>query len=158
MLLIVLALCFSSAAHADDIGQSGASVRTLLDYALNQTGATYRRGGANPETGFDCSGFVRYVFDHVEGLSLPHNSRAMSLIGDRIRLADLRPGDLVFFRIVRHRISHVGIYLGNNQFIHAASTRTGSVMVSNLTEGYWARHFSIARRIFFPAESPNLLP
>ncbi|HQT25724.1 MAG TPA: C40 family peptidase [Burkholderiales bacterium] len=159
VLLIIFALFLSSAAYADetDAGQAlpalsvlkslPDSVKNLLGYALSQTGASYRRGGASPDTGFDCSGFVRYVFDHVEGLSLPHSSRAMSLIGSRIRLVDLKPGDLVFFRIVRHRISHVGIYLGNNQFIHAASSRTGSVMISDLTEGYWARRFSVARRV-----------
>ena len=152
ILLIILALFFSSAAHADDTGQQGTSVRALLDYALNQTGAAYRGGGTNPSSGFDCSGFVRYVFDHVEGLSLPHSSRAMSLIGRRISFADLKPGDLVFFRTVRNRISHVGIYLGDNQFIHATSTRTGSVMVSDITESYWAKHLSLARRIIFPDE------
>lgn len=167
VLLIVFALIFSSAVHADDAGTGAsdadflkslpASVKNLLDYAMSQTGATYRRGGTNPESGFDCSGFVRYVFDHVEGLSLPHSSRAMSLIGSRIALADLKPGDLVFFRIFRHGISHVGIYLGNNQFIHAASTTTGSVMVSDLTESYWARHFSLARRVLSPdEEKPDL--
>ncbi len=153
ILFIILTLLFSSAVHADDSGQESTSIRALLDYALNQTGAAYRGGGTNPSSGFDCSGFVRYVFDHVEGLSLPHSSRAMSLIGQRISLADLKPGDLVFFRTVRNRISHVGIYLGGNQFIHAASTRTGSVMVSDLTESYWSKHLSLARRIIFPAEA-----
>ncbi len=159
LLLLIFALFLSSAACADetDAGQAlpglsvlnnlPDSVKNLLGYALSQAGASYRMGGTNPGTGFDCSGFVRYVFDHVEGLSLPHSSKAMSLIGSRIKLADLKPGDLVFFRIVRHRISHVGIYLGNNQFIHAASTRTGSVMISDLTEGYWAKHLSLARRV-----------
>jgi cell wall-associated NlpC family hydrolase len=169
-LLIIFALFFSFAVQAADqtdgtrsavpadAGESmlttlPAAVRNLLGYAESQAGVAYRRGGADPEKGFDCSGFVRYVFDHVEGLDLPHSSRAMSLIGSRIKLAELKPGDLVFFRIMRHNISHVGIYLGNNRFIHAASTRTGSVMISDLTEGYWARRFTLARRIEPPAES-----
>ncbi|NNM83044.1 MAG: C40 family peptidase [Burkholderiales bacterium] len=128
------------------------AVHNLLSFAESQMGAAYRRGGISQESGFDCSGFVSYVFDHVEGISLPHNARAMSMIGSRIRVADLKPGDLVFFRIMRSGISHVGIYLGDNRFIHAASTQTGSVMISDLTESYWARHLAAARRMIAPGE------
>ena len=167
VLLFVFALLFSGAVQADDAGQTYAaegeallkglpdSVRGLLGYAVSQAGVAYRRGGASPEAGFDCSGFVRYVFDHVEGLSLPHSSKAMSLIGNRIKLAELKPGDLVFFRIMRHGISHVGIYLGDNRFIHAASTSTGSVVISDLAESYWARRLTLARRIVLPAETSS---
>lgn len=150
-LIFVVSLAFCGTAHADpsefilkDLPQS---VGNLIDYAVSQTGAAYHWGGTSPEAGFDCSGFVRYVFDHVEGLDLPHSSRAMSLVGSRIRQANLKPGDLVFFRIFRHRISHVGIYLGNNRFIHAASTSTGEVQISDLADGYWARRFTMARRV-----------
>ena len=165
VLLLIFALLFSGAVQAGDAGQTYAaegeallrglpdSVRGLLDYAVSQAGVVYRRGGTSPEAGFDCSGFVRYVFDHVEGLPLPHSSKAMSLIGSRVKLAELKPGDLVFFRIMRHGISHVGIYLGDNRFIHAASTRTGSVVISDLAESYWARRLALARRIVLPAEN-----
>jgi len=167
VLLFVFALLFSGAVQADDAGQTYAaegeallkglpdSVRNLLGYAVSQAGVAYRRGGTSPEAGFDCSGFVRYVFDHVEGLSLPHSAKAMSLIGNRIKLAELKPGDLVFFRIMRHGISHVGIYLGDNRFIHAASTSTGSVVISDLAESYWARRLTLARRIVLPAETSS---
>lgn len=127
-------------------------VQNLLQYALNQDGVSYRKGGTSPEVGFDCSGFVRYVFDHIEGVTLPHSAHALSQIGNRIKVTELLPGDLVFFRFMRNTISHVGIYLGNDQFIHASSTRTGSVMVSNLTDSYWAKHFTLARRLDMPAE------
>ncbi len=123
-----------------------ASVMNLLNYARNLEGALYKRGGNNPVSGFDCSGFVHYVFDRAEGVIIPHSSVALSKIGEYIRRRELHPGDLVFFSFM-HSISHVGIYLGNDQFIHASSTQTGSVMVSSLNDGYWAKHFTLARRI-----------
>ena len=126
------------------------SVQNLLHYALNFEGISYIKGGASPDRGFDCSGFVRYVFGRAEGVTLPHSSNALSRVGDHIRMSELLPGDLVFFSFM-NTISHVGIYLGNNQFIHASSTQTGSVMVSNLNDGYWSKHFTLARRVELPA-------
>ncbi|MFA6920414.1 MAG: C40 family peptidase [Gallionella sp.] len=125
------------------------SVQNLLHYALNFEGISYNKGGTSPASGFDCSGFVRYVFDRVEGVTLPHSSNALSQVGNHIRMSELLPGDLVFFSFM-HTISHVGIYLGNDQFIHASSTRTGSVMVSNLNDSYWSKHFTLARRVEAP--------
>lgn len=119
----------------------------LLAYALSNEGAPYRKGGNNPDTGFDCSGFVRYVFRNVEGVALPHGSDVLSKIGQHIETTNLLPGDLVFFRILHHAISHVGIYLGKGEFIHASSSKTGSVIVSSLSESYWSKHFTLARRI-----------
>lgn len=119
----------------------------LLQYAVDQDGTPYRKGGISPEHGFDCSGFVRYVFEHVEGVALPHSARALSLLGEKIGKADLQPGDLVFFRIMRHTISHVGIYLGDNRFIHASSRRSGGVRISDLADSYWAKRFTLARRL-----------
>ncbi len=137
---------------------SGALHR-LLPFALSQEGIAYQKGGTSPESGFDCSGFVRYVFDRAGGLSLPHGASAISKLGDRINLAELRPGDLVFFHFMRNTISHVGIYLGNNQFIHASSSRTGDVMVSNLDDHFWSRHFTLARRLVMPDKPAlGLLP
>jgi len=128
------------------------AINNLLQYAVSHEGVAYRRGGNSPESGFDCSGFVSYVFDHVEGVTLPHSAQAISRIGTRIKMTELLPGDLVFFRLMRNTISHVGIYLGNNQFIHASSTNTGSVMVSSLSDNYWAKHFTLARRLDVPAD------
>ena len=111
------------------------ATQSLLQLALDQIGVSYRRGGISPETGFDCSGFVRYVFDQAVGVMLPHSARAISEAGKHIKLTELHPGDLVFFHFKHRTVSHVGIYLGNNQFIHDASNRTGGVRISNLT-GY----------------------
>ena len=120
-------------------------VQNLLQYALSHEGISYHKGGTNPESGFDCSGFVSYVFDQAVGVVLPHSARAISQVGKYIQLTELHPGDLVFFHFKYRTVSHVGIYLGNNQFIHDASNRTGGVRISNLT-GYWAKHFEFARR------------
>ena len=131
------------------------AIQNLLQYALNQDGVSYHWGGTSPENGFDCSGFVRNVFDHVEGVLLPHSARALSMIGNRIKMTELQPGDLVFFRLIRRTVSHVGIYLGNNRFIHASSILTGGVKISSLTDGYWAKHFALARRLDLPDEQPS---
>jgi cell wall-associated NlpC family hydrolase len=123
------------------------SIQNLLSYARNYEGVPYRRGGTTPGTGFDCSGFVRYVFDRAEGISLPHHSGSISQVGNPVALDELKPGDLVFFYLLQKTVSHVGIYLGNDQFIHASSNRSGSVVVSSLKENYWAKHYISARRV-----------
>lgn len=174
IIIIVFAILFSNGARAEEhtdalppsapigieqvvLKSAPDPIQNLLQYALSYEGVSYRRGGTSPESGFDCSGFVRHVFDHVEGVTLPHSAHALSQIGNRIKTTELLPGDLVFFRFMRNTISHVGIYLGNNQFIHASSTRTGSVMVSNLTDGYWAKHFALVRRLETSAEQTSNL-
>lgn len=139
------------AAPASTFSKLPEAMQEVLQYAVSLSGASYRRGGVSPDSGFDCSGYVRYVFGQVAGLTLPHSSMAISLIGDHIAKSELRPGDLVFFRTVRKTISHVGIYLGNNHFIHATSTRTGIVEVSDLRDSYWTKHFSAARRLDLPS-------
>jgi cell wall-associated NlpC family hydrolase len=123
------------------------AIQNLLNYAITYQGAAYRRGGSNPETGFDCSGFVRYVFDNAEGITLPHSSNGISHVGDPVTLDELKPGDLVFFYLLQKTVSHVGIYLGNSQFIHSSSSRNGSVVISSLNENYWAKHYFSARRV-----------
>jgi cell wall-associated NlpC family hydrolase len=123
------------------------SIQNLLDYARNYQGVPYRRGGTSPGTGFDCSGFVRFVFDRAEGISLPHHAGSISQVGSPVVLDELKPGDLVFFYLLQKTVSHVGIYLGNDQFIHASSNRSGSVVVSSLKENYWAKHYISARRV-----------
>ncbi len=160
LLLSCSALAAGQAATSADIVTSNpmlantlpGAIQNLLNYAVSYEGASYVRGGTNPDKGFDCSGFVRYVFDRTEGIELPHSAKALSQIGSRIKMAEILPGDLVFFRTLRNRISHVGIYLGNGEFIHASSTQSGSVMISNLKDRYWVRHFSLARRLEVPEE------
>jgi len=118
---------------------------TLVEFALQLRDIRYRRGGRMPATGFDCSGFVHYVFANVLGLDLPSDSASQFSSGERVARADMQAGDLVFFRIHGKRVSHVGIYLGDGQFIHAPTTGQ-SVKVNNLAENYWARRFAGARR------------
>lgn len=128
------------------VNRAGDGVQKLLDGALELVGIRYRRGGSNAETGFDCSGFVGYVFRERLGLDLPRTSREISRVGEEVTRADLEPGDLVFFKTMRQAFSHVGIYLGNNQFVHAP--RTGqAVRVEDMRSSYWARRYNGARRI-----------
>jgi cell wall-associated NlpC family hydrolase len=121
-------------------------VQATLDQALEYLGIRYKRGGESPETGFDCSGFVRHVYNETLGLVLPHNARAISQTGARVEKAELQPGDLVFFNTMRKAFSHVGIYLGDNQFVHAP--RSGArVRVEDMSDTYWARRYNGARRV-----------
>lgn len=119
----------------------------LTLYALSLNGTAYRFGGSDPDKGLDCSGFVGHVFREVAGIDLPRSAQAISQLGRKIGINELKPGDLVFFNTLRRAFSHVGIYLGNQQFIHATSSRTGEVLISSLRETYWARRFDGARRI-----------
>ncbi|MFM8758859.1 MAG: C40 family peptidase, partial [Methylophilaceae bacterium] len=109
-------------------------------------GVIYSWGGRTPEGGLDCSGFVRFVFQQATNLTLPHGARALSQMGTHVSSNDLQPGDLVFFNTLKSSFSHVGIYIGDNRFIH--SPRTGrEVVITDMTEKYWAKRFNGARRI-----------
>lgn len=118
----------------------------LVALAMKLRDVPYVRGGHSPTTGFDCSGFVRYVFAHAIGLRLPANSAGQFLAGIKVKRDDMQPGDLVFFHTGgRKRISHVGIYLDNGRFIHSPSAGK-SVEVSSLADAYWSKRFAGARR------------
>ena len=122
------------------------AAQTVIDRALALIGVRYRRGGGDPQSGFDCSGFVEHVYREALGLLLPRNAGDMSKTGTSVAKDALEPGDLVFFRGVRNAITHVGIYLGADQFVHAP--RPGqAVKVADLRENYWARHYYGARRV-----------
>lgn len=125
------------------IGDAGAEV---VFRALSLLGVNYRFGGNTPETGLDCSGLVRLVFSDALGLPLPRRSEEISRVGPAVPSAELQPGDLVFFNTLRRAFSHVGIYIGNNQFVHAPSTG-GAIRVENLRADYWSRRFDGARRL-----------
>ena len=127
--------------------ESAEKSQDLLLYALSLNGTAYKYGGSNETNGFDCSGFVVHVFRQVAGLALPRTARAMSQNGAQINKTELKPGDLVFFNTLRRAFSHVGIYLGDNRFIHASSSARGDVMVSDLTQQYWSKRFNGARRL-----------
>lgn len=119
--------------------------RLLVDFAMTLRDIRYRRGGRSPHSGFDCSGFVHYVFAQVLGVDLPENSAAQFADSQTIGRDDLQAGDLVFFRTRGKRISHVGIYLGAGRFIHSP-TSGERVRVDRLSEHYWAHRFAGARR------------
>ena len=118
----------------------------IVDRALGLIGIRYHRGGDSPVAGFDCSGFVGNVFREGLGLVLPRSSHELSETGTVVSKDELAPGDLVFFKTMRHAFSHVGIYLGDHLFIHAP--RTGEVVgVADIRDSYWAKRYNGARRI-----------
>ena len=120
--------------------------REVTMQALSFLGVNYKWGSSNPERGFDCSGLVSRVFQQVAGIVLPRNSASMSKVGDKIDKSDLQPGDLVFFNTRRKPNSHVGIYIGDEQFVHAPS-RGGEVEIADMQESYWKKRFNGARRL-----------
>jgi cell wall-associated NlpC family hydrolase len=119
----------------------------LVMKAMNFLGVRYRRGGNSAEQGFDCSGFTRYVFEHSVGLALPRRAKDQAQGAGLLSVArsELKPGDLVFFNTMRRAFSHVGIYIGEGQFIHAPKPG-GEVRIEDLRSAYWARRFDGARR------------
>ena len=112
----------------------------VVGYAKRFVGVRYVYGGSTPRSGFDCSGFVRYVYAHF-GISLPHSSYAQFNDGRRVARGSLRPGDLVFF----DGLGHVGMYVGNGRFIHAPHSGT-RVRIEKLA-GWYSSRFDGARRI-----------
>jgi cell wall-associated NlpC family hydrolase len=116
----------------------------LLDTALSYRGVPYRNGGSDP-TGFDCSGFVQWVFAQ-HGVRLPRAVEDQYRLGSAIDRDAVQPGDLVFFETVSRGASHVGIALGGNQFVHAPSSR-GVVRVESYTITFWKERFVGARRV-----------
>jgi cell wall-associated NlpC family hydrolase len=122
------------------------TAQEIILHAISQTGVKYKYGGITPDSGFDCSGFVRYVFQQAANLTLPHGARAISQVGTKISKDELQPGDLVFFNTLRSVTSHVGIYVGNNRFIHSPSAG-GTISVTDMNDAYWAKRFTGARHI-----------
>ena len=127
--------------------------------AMNFLGVRYRRGGNSAETGFDCSGFTRHVFEMSSGLVLPRRTDEQAAAPGfvAVKREDLRPGDLVFFNTLKHTFSHVGIYIGENRFIHAP--RTGQVVrTEDMSFAYWAKRFTGARRVDTAATADKAVP
>ncbi len=141
--IVVLSGC-SSDPKVSPIAESNSPV---VNYALSLQGTPYHYGKSSPEEGFDCSGFVKHVYQH-QGISLPRTTQEMaqSLTLTQVPRSDLHAGDLVFFNTNGKPFSHVGIYINNDDFIHAPSQRTGKVLVSSLKNRYWGNRFSCARR------------
>jgi len=127
----------------------------LALYALSLIGVDYKFGGDTPDSGLDCSGLVRYVFQEVTGVTLPRTAKELSRLGSKVDAADLKPGDLVFFNTRKFAFSHVGIFLGDGRFIHAPS-RGHEVEIVTLDGPYWKRRFDGARRLM--GVVPSLIP
>lgn len=124
----------------------GDTASNLVGHAMGFLGVPYRRGGNSAETGFDCSGFVRNVYEQTVGLVLPRRASEQAQATQSIDREDLQPGDLVFFNTMRRAFSHVGIYVGDGKFIHAP--RSGArVRVEDMREAYWRKRFNGARRV-----------
>jgi cell wall-associated NlpC family hydrolase len=130
--------------------QVEAKASELVGNALGLLGVPYKRGGSNASTGFDCSGFVRSIYQQTAGLLLPRSADQQAAVTEKIDRQDLQPGDLVFFNTMRRAFSHVGIYIGDGKFVH--SPKPGAkVRVEDMGIAYWARRFDGARRV--PVES-----
>lgn len=134
-----------SAEDEDSIAAFSTS-QHLASHAREYLGVRYRFGGVSPSTGLDCSGLVLNVFRHAIGLQLPRTAREMSRLGEEIRRDQLQPGDLVFFNTLNRAYSHVGIYLGSDEFVHAPSSG-GKVRIEKLSTRYWATRFNGGRRL-----------
>ncbi len=128
---------------------TAALANNVLIRAIGLVGTPYRWGGNTPASGFDCSGLVVYVFRTEAGMSLPRTSHAMAALdAPRIARDDLRTGDLVFFGR-HHRVTHVGIYVGNGRFVNAPDTG-GTVRLDRLDGYYWRDHYLFAKRVLAP--------
>ena len=126
----------------------------LANTALEYLGVRYRWGGSDPETGFDCSGLISYAAEQSLGLKMPRQAAEMAKIGQSVKRDDLQIGDLVFFNTLGHRYSHVGIYVGDDSFVHAP--RSGAVVrVEKMTVSYWAKRYNGARRLNVAQLSAN---
>lgn len=125
------------------------SLDSLLVRGFSLIGTPYRFGGSSTSTGFDCSGFIGYLFREEAGIKLPRSTREMiNLPAPKVARHDLQPGDLIFFATSgRGRVNHAGIYIGDDEFIHSASRRSGGVRVDKLSSRYWNSRYLMAKRV-----------
>jgi len=124
----------------------GGKASELVMQAMGLLGVPYKRGGTSEEKGFDCSGFVRHMYEKSVGLVLPRRAEEQAKVTEEISRSELKPGDLVFFNTLKRTFSHVGIYVGDGKFIHAP--RPGkAVRVDDMREAYWQQRFNGARRV-----------
>ena len=138
----------------DEVGERASG---LVVSAMGFLGVPYRYGGNSADTGFDCSGFVRAVYEQSVGKVLPRRADQQAASTETIDRSDLKPGDLVFFDTMKRAFSHVGIYLGEGKFIHAP--RTGSeVRVEDMRKAYWRARFNGARRVPLGEDTATVTP
>ncbi len=143
------------------IGEVGGRVESraseLVVNAMAFLGVPYKRGGTSFETGFDCSGFVKAIYEQTAGLILPRRAEQQAAAAQKIERHDLQPGDLVFFNTMRRAFSHVGIYVGGGKFIH--SPKPGAeVRVEDMGIAYWNSRFDGARRVTAAEPAINTTP
>lgn len=133
---------------------------SVLERGFTLVGTPYRYGGSSTRTGFDCSGFVGFLFRKEAGIELPRSTREMiDLDAPKIKRSELEPGDVVFFNNRgRGRVSHAGIYIGDDQFIHSSSSRSGGVRVDSLDDQYWRASFMQAKRVLALASDSSAIP
>ncbi|MDN5924570.1 MAG: C40 family peptidase [Xanthomonadales bacterium] len=144
-LALALCLCLVGCASAPPLPDTHAA-NNVLFRAIGLVGTPYHWGGNTPESGFDCSGLVRYVYRSSAHITLPRTTRAMSQIdAPKVQRNALAAGDLVFFHTDRHGVSHVGIYVGKGRFVHAPSSG-GEVRLDRLDNPYWTSHFLFGKR------------
>jgi hypothetical protein len=126
----------------------------LAAHMMTQLGVRYRSGGKTPDTGFDCSGLVFYSAHQSLGLKLPPRADDMARQGDDVARTNLVVGDLVFFNTMGRKYSHVGVYIGQDQFVHSPASG-GVVRVENMNDRYWAKRYTGARRLDIKTVASN---
>lgn len=139
-----LLLCALLTACAGGGRARGTAGERAADAALTQLGKPYRFGGSDPDKGFDCSGLVHYSYA-AAGVSVPRSTEVLYRDFQKVSAKALRRGDLVFFNVEGKKSSHVGIYLGRGEFVHAPSSG-GRVRRESLDAAYWREHYAGARR------------
>jgi len=144
--LLLSLLLVACASTPRDTPPSSAQMNEVALYALSLADTPYRYGGSSRENGFDCSGFVQFVYLNTLGLRLPRTSAEMSHIGSHLDRNRLLPGDLVFFNTSRQAFSHVGIYVGDGRFVHSPSAGK-HIHVASLSDSYWQQRYDGARRV-----------
>ncbi len=143
-----------------------AGLEEISIQAMSLVGTPYRYGGNTPDSGFDCSGLVRYVVQRAANVNLPRTTEQMGQRGTSLDRSDVASGDLVFFNTTGRANSHVGIYVGQNRFVHAPATG-GTVRLEDMGKSYWASRYNGARRVVavsnlpatpMPASTPTPAP
>lgn len=124
--------------------EAESKAQDVVIFALGLLETGYRFGGKNPDAGLDCSGMVSYVYGKAAGIRIQGSAADLARLGQKIPVAALQPGDLVFFNIRQQSYSHVGIYIGDGRFVHAPSSN-GKVRTDNLFSGWFATRFEEAR-------------
>lgn len=148
--VLLLGACSSQAPipPAASLPSPSPQAEDVLIRAIGLVGTPYRWGGNTPDSGFDCSGLIGYVYRDAAGLQLPRSTREMSVMAvPRVARQQLRSGDLLFFATNGGRqVSHAGIYVGEDRFVHAPSSG-GTVRLDSLKDGYWQQRYLDARRV-----------